>query len=64
MRFYMSNDQCIMSLYDKTDDSIVENRKTKAHSKIIWKKNRKNLYSDWRQSGSLPENMDQFPGNI
>ena len=50
-----------MSQYDKTIDSIVNNRKTKAHRKIVWKIERKNwtkLYSDWRQSGSLPENMD------
>ena len=34
-----------MSQYDKTDDSIVENWKTKAlFGKQIWK----NLYLDWR----------------
>jgi hypothetical protein len=50
-----------MSQYDKTDDSIVDNKKTKAYSKMILKKIRKNLYLDSRQPGSLPESMDQFP---
>jgi hypothetical protein len=27
-----------MSQYDKTDDSIAENRNTKAHGKNIWEK--------------------------
>ena len=30
-----------MSQYDKTIDSIVNNRKTKAHRKIVWKIERK-----------------------
>ena len=45
----------------KTDDSIVKIWKTKAHRKIVLedkKKIRKNFYLNWRQSGSLPENLE------
>ena len=37
-----------MSQDDKAEDSIVEN----------WKNIRKNLYLDWRQSASIPDNID------
>jgi hypothetical protein len=47
--------------FDKTNDSIVKEWKTKAHGKIILEnKIWKNSYSDWRQSESLPENMGVF----
>jgi hypothetical protein len=51
----------ILLQYDETTDSSVINRKTKAHGNIILEnknKIQKNLYSDWRQSGSLPENLE------
>jgi hypothetical protein len=53
-----------MSHYDQTDDSLVDNRKIKAHGKIIWKTIWKNLYLNSRESGSLPENMDYFPVDL
>ena len=45
----------ILSQYDKTNDSIVKNWKTKAHSKIVWKIKRKTLTQIG--SESLKKNM-------
>jgi hypothetical protein len=33
-------------------------------AKLFGRKSRKNMYLDWKQSGSLPENMDLFPVDL